>query len=188
MDALVPAVIAALLVQAGDRPPWLAAILADRYRAPVTIFIAQFLAVTLATALAVAAAMAVRPILNPNARTLMLALALLFAGSGAIWRLPKPDRLSGWRIGAFPTAFLGLFILAFGDSTQFLAMGFAIAGAYPVLAGVGTVIGAMVPCTAAIMLGEEQWRRLPMRWWRIGTGIVLLFAGAIAALQALRLI
>ena len=34
MDALMAALVAAALAQVGDRPAWLAAILADRYRAP----------------------------------------------------------------------------------------------------------------------------------------------------------
>ena len=44
MDALMAAIVAGALAQIGDRPAWLAAILADRYRAPGIVILAAALA------------------------------------------------------------------------------------------------------------------------------------------------
>ena len=52
MDALMAALVAGALAQAGDRPAWLAAILSDRYRSPLPILLAAALALALASALA----------------------------------------------------------------------------------------------------------------------------------------
>ncbi|MBR0553279.1 TMEM165/GDT1 family protein [Stakelama marina] len=188
MDALVPAFIAALLAQAGDRPPWLAAILSSRYRTPLTIFVAVALVQAASAAIAVVGSEIVRPVLNPDARSLMLALALLFAGAGALWPVRISDRLDGWRIGAFATAFLGLLILALGDRTQFLTAGIALDSAHPVLAGIGAATGASAANLPAIYLGERAWCALPLKWLRIASGGAFLLIGCIMALGALRLI
>ncbi|WNO54252.1 TMEM165/GDT1 family protein [Stakelama saccharophila] len=188
MNALVPAFIAALLAQAGDRPPWLAAILRDRRGRPVAI-LAAILFVQLAGAvIAIAGATVVAPLLVPEARNLMLALALSFAGIGALWPIRPPDRLTGWRIGAFPTAALGLFILTLGDRTQFLTATIGIASGHPAFAGIGAVAGAFLANLPAVMLGEAAWLALPLDWLRRVSGLLFLLVAVPLALAALRLI
>ena len=82
MDSLVPAFVAALLAGANDRGPWLAAILADRRRNPWGVLFGLAIAYTLASAIAAAGAIYVSARLSPEARTLMLAIALLAGGAG----------------------------------------------------------------------------------------------------------
>lgn len=188
MDALMAAIVAAALAQIGDRPAWLAAILADRYRAPFTVTVAAAVALLLAGGLAAAAGALLAPRLTPNAKLLMLALALGFQGAGGFGRVKVPDRLEGWRLGAFATSSLGLFILAFGDGVQFIVLTLAARATLPWLAAAGATIGSLVVIAPAALLGERSWTALPLRPAGIAASALLLAAGLVLALTALQLI
>ena len=77
MDALMAALVAAALAQVGDRPAWLAAILADRYRAPGLVVAMAAIALAVAAGLAGVAGGLIAPQLTPEAKQLFLALALV---------------------------------------------------------------------------------------------------------------
>lgn len=187
MDALMAALVAAALAQIGDRPAWLAAILADRYRTPFLVTLAAMMALIAASGLAAAAGAALAPMLTPAARQALLALALILQGGGATLPVKAPDRLQGWRLGAFATSVAGLFILAFGDGLQFVLLALAARSA-PWLAATGGVIGSMVVLAPAVILGEQVWTRLPLRPIRMGVAVLFLLTGATLGLGALRLI
>ncbi len=178
--------IAAALAQAGEKTAWLAAILADRYR-PAVVIAAATLALAINYALAAAAGMVAAPILSPNAKLLLVALSLLLAAGGAPFAPKRPDALDGWRIGGALTALIGLFIMAFGDVTQFIAAALAARSPVPWLAAVGATLGSLAVIAPAAVLGETGWRRLPLTAIRWGSGGVLLLAGVVLGLQALRL-
>ncbi len=189
MEALVPAFIAALLTQAGDRSPWLVAILADRYGRPFTVAFAAVLAHSAGIAIAATGGMLIAPTLTPNARQMLVALALVFAAMGLLWRLKAPDRLENWKLGGFLTALFGVFILALGDTTQFFTLAFAASGpSSPVFAAAGAIMGVVVVNLAAALMGELSWRQLPIRRFRIGFGIICLALGLFLAASARRLI
>ncbi|MBY0520270.1 MAG: TMEM165/GDT1 family protein [Sphingomonas sp.] len=188
MDALMAAFVAALLTQAGDRTAWLAALLGDRYRQPGLVIAGVAIAIAVTNVLGVFAGMLVAPILTPNARTLMLAVALVSAGSSALFRLKHPGAMEGWRLGALATALVGVLAQGVGDRMQFITAALAIDTALPWLAAVGATLGSMVIIVPAV-LGGEAWRRaLPMTAIRTGTGAVLIMAGLWSGLGALRLI
>lgn len=189
MDSLLPALIAALLAGATDRPAWLASILGERFGKRTGVILGVIAAQVAIMGAALAGALAVRGLMTPNARSLIFGLALLFAGAGALMP-PKPprDRLEGWRIGALPTSALGLFILAFGERVQFVGFGAAAWGGSPVLAAAGAAIGAIVAGGVAATLGEREWRRLPLRPIGMAGGAMLVLAGLVMALGGLRLI
>lgn len=188
MEALVPAFIAALLAQAGDRSAWLTAILADRYRRPFTVAIAAWVAQMIGNGIAIGGAAWIAPMLTPEARNLLLALALGFAAMGALWPVKPPERLERWRLGAVGTPLTGVFILSLGDATQFLTMAFGVRGPAPgfALAGAGAAIA--VVSVAAALAGEAGWRRMPIRGIRIGFGLLAAGAAAVIGAGALRLI
>ena len=187
MEALVPAFVAALLTQLGDRTPLLVALLADRFGRPLAVALAAGLAHAAGNALAALAGSWIGPMLSPNAQARLLASALLCGGVGALWRVGTPDRLERWRIGALLTSFLGVFILALGDRTQFFTLALA-ARSMPWFACVGATLGAFAVTFAAAMLGERGWRAIPFRHARIAIGAVFLIAGAVVGLGALRLL
>ena len=177
LDALVPAFVAALLAGVGDRPARLAAMLGARGPVIAGLVVGHALAI----ALSVAGSYVIAPLLAPNARALVLAIALLLAGVGGL--LPrKVTDVSG---SAFLAAAAGSFVT--GDATAFLAFALAVAGSVPVLAGVGALAGALLLAITAASLGSA-WERLPLVALGRVAGVLLLVVGGIVALGALRLI
>lgn len=187
MEAIVPAFLLAVLSQLGERPPLLTAILADRYGRPLTVALAAGLAHAAGNGLAALAGMAMAPILTPNARALLLAVALLMGGVGALWRVKPPERLDSWRLGPLLTPLLGIFILALGSGTQFFTLALATRGE-PWFAAAGATIGAFAVAFVAAVLGELGWKAVPFGKIRLGIGLLFLAAGAIIGLGALRLL
>ena len=183
------ALVAAAFAQCGDRTAWLSAILADRYRSrPGLVILAAAIALLAASGIAAVGGAMLAPLLTPNARLLMLALALMLQGGGAMLTVTAPDPLRGWTIGPAATAVLGLFILAFGDGLQFIVFTLAARSTIPALAAIGATIGSLAVIIPAVMLGALRWQRLPLALIRRGTGALFLVAGAVMALNALRLI
>jgi len=187
MDALMAALVAALIAQASDRAPWLAARLADASARPGAVLAAAFTALVIGYGVGAAAGAVMAPLLTPNARALLLGLALLSAGLPALLP-PKPvkDKVSGR--AAFAAALITLLAGAMGDRTQFLTAAIAARSGWPVLAGAGAVLGAFVVQAAAILGDDELRRALPLTAIRIACALVLSVAGAVFALGALRLI
>jgi putative Ca2+/H+ antiporter (TMEM165/GDT1 family) len=188
MDALMAALVAAALAQIGDKPAWLAAILADRYRAPGLVIAMAAVALLGAGLLAALMGALLAPKLTPEAKQLFLALALLFQGAGAVFRVKALDRLPRWRLGAALTSLLGLFILAFGDGVQFIVLALAARAELPWLAAVGAMLGSLVVIVPAAMLGERAWTALPLAAVRRIIGGLFVLAALWLGLGALRLI
>lgn len=182
------ALVAAALAQVGDRPAWLAAILADRYRASGLVIAMAALALFAAAGIAAAMGVLLAPKLTPEAKQLFLALALLFQGGGAMFPVKAPDRLTGWRLGATLTSLSGLFILAFGDGVQFIVLALAARATFPWAAVLGATIGSLAVIAPAAILGEAGWRALPLKPLRLGIGVCFLVAGFGLGLGALGLI
>lgn len=182
------ALVAAALAQIGDRTAWLAAILAERYRAAWLVIAMAALALLAASGIAAAAASLVAARMTPEARQLFLALALLLQGGGSLTRSKPPERLAGWRIGAALTSLAGLFILAFGDGIQFIVLALATRSPFPWLAAIGATAGSLAVIVPAALLGEADWLALPLRQARLVIAIGFLITGAWLALSAVSLI
>lgn len=182
------ALVAGALAQGGDRTAWLAAILADRYRRPGLVMGAAALAILCAGLLACAGALLLQGRLTPEAGRLFLALTLLFQGAGGLARAAPPDRLAGWRLGAFGTSWLGVFILAFGDGLQFVVLALAARAALPWTAAIGATVGSLAVIAPAALLGERAWTALPQLAVRRTAAALFLVAGAAIGFSALRLI
>ena len=168
MDALMAALVAAALAQVGDRPAWLAAILADRYRAPGLVVAMAAIALAVAAGLAGAAGGLIAPQLTPEAKQLFLALALVLQGGGALFPAKAPDRLERWRLGAAATSLLGLFILAFGDGVQFIVLTLSARAELVWLAPLGATLGSLAVIAPMSLLGEAGWRVHPRQSLRMG--------------------
>jgi putative Ca2+/H+ antiporter (TMEM165/GDT1 family) len=186
MEAIVPAFLLALLAQPGDRPALLTAILADRFGRPLTVALVAGLAHGAGSLLAAWAGAAVAPTLTPEARSLLLAVALLAGAVTGMIRTRLPSRLDRWRFGPLFTPLLGVFVLALGEQTQFFTFALA-AGGNPWLAAAGTTLGALVVAIVAAVLGEAGWSNLPLRWLRFASSALFLIAGTVIGLGALRL-
>jgi putative Ca2+/H+ antiporter (TMEM165/GDT1 family) len=187
MDALMAALVAALLAQASDRTPWLVAILGDRYRTGV-VLCATALALALGNTIAAIGGTLVAHEMSPNAKDLFLGVALIFAGVAAFSRIKPPDRLTGWRLGGFLTSLLGVFVLALGDRSQFLTAAITARSPSPGLAAIGATLGALAVNVPAILAGESARKKLPITAARIAIGAVFLLVGLYLTLGAIRLI
>ena len=186
MEALVPAFLLAVLTQLCDKPAMLGAILADRYGRPLTVAFAAGLAQAATNFAAGVGGLLIGPVMTPNARALLLALALIFGALGTIGSNRVKDRLDGWKLGSLLTAFLGVLILSFGESTPFFTLALSTGG-QPWFAAAGASIGAFGVTFVAAVLGERLWASVPWRWLRIVSGIVFMGAGIWIGLGALRL-
>ncbi|TPG41343.1 hypothetical protein EAH79_09720 [Sphingomonas koreensis] len=187
MDALMAALVAALLTQASDRTAWLAAMLGTRFAKPATTIVAIAIALAVVNAVAAIGAALIAPILTPNAKSLLLAFALLSAGGAALFTI-KPPKVSDARAGAFVASLAGALALGLGDRTQFITFALAARTPIPALAAIGATIGALVIVVPSVLAGEAGRAALPVTAIRIAAAALLLIVGVIAGLSALRLI
>ena len=182
------ALVAAALGQIGDRTAWLAAILADRWQRPGLVIACAALALLVAGGIAAAGGALLAPQLAPNAKQLLLALAMLLQGGGSFVAARMPDRLEGWRIGSVATSFLGILTLAFADGIQFIVIGLAARTPVPALAAVGATLGSLAVIAPAALIGEVSWLSLPLRKARAAIGIIFIVVAIVLALGALGLV
>jgi putative Ca2+/H+ antiporter (TMEM165/GDT1 family) len=188
MDALMGALVAALLAQASDRPAWMAARIADQFSRRGAVIVGVALALGISNALGAAGGALIAPMMTPNARALLLGLALLSAGASACWP-PKPlPQSGGATLGASATAFILLLATSLGDRTQFLTAAIAVRSDLPVYSAIGATLGGLAIHIPAILAGSKGKRRLPLHAIRIAIALVLLLAGSVAVLSAMRLI
>src|SRR3546814_7958240 len=68
----------------------------------------------------------------------------------------RPDDVGGWRIGAFFTSFFAMFILEFGDKSQFIVAAVAMRTGDPVLSAVGGSLGILLALRSEEHTSELQ--------------------------------
>lgn len=176
MDGLVPAFVAALLAGFSDRAVGIG------YTCRSTaVLVGVLVGIAGAIALAIAGGMLVAPLLAPNARMLLVALAL---GTASIGSLLSRRRAVAEPQGATP-ALAGGFVGV--DATAFTAFALAVASTAPILVGVGSVAGIGILTIAASLLNDE-WRRLQHGTIRRVAGGMLGVSAVWIGLSALRLI
>jgi putative Ca2+/H+ antiporter (TMEM165/GDT1 family) len=185
MDALLLALVGCLIGEIGDKNQLLVLALATRFDRDGAVIAGVVAAAVANAALSATVGAFLGPMLSSDARLLFLALATIFMGSGLLWRVKAPDPLAGWRVGAFLTTFLGLFILGLGDGPQFLIMAIAARTGDPVLAGVGGAIGVTAAAVPVVLLRGSLLEALPVRALRLTSGLLLLLIGAGVGLSAL---
>jgi putative Ca2+/H+ antiporter (TMEM165/GDT1 family) len=186
MEALVTAFVAAFLAGWGDKTQQIAAMLSESTKRPLLVFAGLFLAIAASNVVAAIAGVYIAQTINIRAATLLVALALLFAGASGLIRRrpPKPATLKLPLV----TAFILVLAAELGDRTQFLTFGLAGRFNSAPLAAAGAIAGSVAALLPAILLGDELQKTAPIRFIRIGGAILFLLAGFIAAVQALQLV
>ena len=186
MDALLTTFIAAALAEFGDKTQLLVIALAIRYRAPLPILSGVAVAALANNLIAVTGGALVSGMITLRAVSLLVALALLFAGLGGLIRTRSPEAMgSSWKTGPFLTTAGCFFLLEFGDKTQFLT--FALSAQFNAfaLALAGATAGVAVANLPAAVLGDK----LPhLSRIRVAAAVLFLIAGMIVGLNALRLV
>ena len=188
MQSLLTTFVAAFLAEWGDKTQLLVIMLAGRFQRPAAILAAVALAALANSALAAFGGSLVHDYIVLRAISFFLAIALVFAGVGALLRDKTPDMGSTWRTGAFLTTFGCFLLLEFGDKTQFLTVALSAQFDEPILAAAGAAVGIAAANAPAALLGPELAKALPLRWIRLGIGALFLLVGAIVAINALRLV
>lgn len=182
------AFVGALLVQASDRTPLTIAALADRFERRGEVITALSIVLVAGNVLATVGAAFVAPLLTPNAKALFLAFALLSAGGTALLPPRMPMVVKQGAAGAFFTTLGAMLAVGLGDRTQFLTAALALRAPVPAFAAIGAVLGALAVNVAAASLRARVLTRLPVRLVRLLIALLLLGAGAVAGLSALRLL
>ena len=186
MDALVTAFVAALLGEWGDRTQLLVALLAARSGRPATVLAGFLIAALISNAVAAYAGMFVAQTVTIRAMTLLVALALLFAGVAGLIRRTAPSTEAG-RLPLLIAAILLCIGTEIGDRTQILT--FALAGRFdaPALAAAGATAGMVAAALPAAVLGERLQSAVPVRAIRLGGAALFLLAGFFVAINALQI-
>ena len=188
MDALLSTLFAVLIAEMGDRSQILAAALAIRFRNDRSVLIALILATIINCSISAFAGSMIDQWISEEPVRLFTALAYVFAGAGMLMWRRKVDVLANWKTGAFLTSFLGIFILQFGDKSQFLIAAQAANTPYWGFTLAGGFIGIMAACVPAVLLRERLAAAIPITHIRRIGGIAMLLWGLYLALGAFKLI
>lgn len=188
MDSLLATLFSVLIAEIGDRPQILAAALAIRFGNDRTVIWALALATALSCSISAAAGSVIDQWVSEDPVRLFNGLAYVLAGAGMLMWRRRVELLDGWKLGPFLTAFLGIFILQFGDKGQFIIAANAAMTPHWVLTAIGGWIGIMAAIVPAILLKEALAERLPIPIIRKAGGVLLLLWGLIQALRAWRIL
>jgi putative Ca2+/H+ antiporter (TMEM165/GDT1 family) len=185
MEALVTSFVAAMLAGWTDKTQRVTGMLAETTKRPLLVLVGLALALAASNIIAAIAGHYIAQTINVRAQTLLLALALLFAGASGLIRR-RPPRPATMRLPLL-TAFILCLATEMGDRTQFLT--FALAGRFDSIpfAAAGATAGALAACLPALIMGEKLEQAAPMRAIRYTGAALFLMAGFIAAVQALQL-
>ena len=188
MDALLTALLGCFLAEIGDKNQLLVLALATRFSRDGAIIAGIMVAAAANAAIGAVAGAFLAPMLGSDARLLFLALAVLFLGLGLLWRVKAPDPLAEWPAGPFLTTALGLFILGFGDGSQFLILGIATRTAEPLLAGVGGALGVMAALVPVALLRGSILPAKPVRAIRLTAAALMLIIALMLGVTAMGLV
>jgi putative Ca2+/H+ antiporter (TMEM165/GDT1 family) len=188
LEALLPALIAALLAEWGDKTQLVVIALAARYGRPGPLLVGVALGALAGSLLAGFGGILVHGTVTLRALTLLLGVALIFAGASAFIARKTPKFAAGLAGPATIAAALGVFLAEFGDRTQFIT--FAIAARYDsmLLAAFGATAGLVAASIPAAVLGPKLAAVVPVNLLRIGAGFLFLLFGVVVALNALELV
>lgn len=182
MSILAISITTVALAEIGDKTQLLSLLLASRYRKPLPIIVAIFLATVANHALAAWLGVVVADHLSPQ--VLKWVLVFSFAAMAA-WVL-IPDKLdeeeSISNRGPFIASFIAFFVAEIGDKTQIATS--ILAAKYSeglMLVILGTTIGMLLANVPVVMLGKLSAGKLPLALIRKGTAVLFLVL-AIAAI------
>ncbi|WP_144211652.1 TMEM165/GDT1 family protein [Shewanella donghaensis] len=182
MSVLAISITTVALAEIGDKTQLLSLLLASRYRKPIPIIAAIFLATILNHALAAWLGVVVADYLSPEILTWVVAISFL-AMAGWILipdKLDENEKISNR--GPFIASFIAFFIAEIGDKTQIATsiLGAQYADALFMVV-LGTTIGMMLANVPVVIIGKLSADKLPLDLIRKVTAVlfVLLAIGAV---------
>jgi len=184
MDVALSTLLSVFLAEMGDRTQILAAALALRYHRNGAIIAGLACATLLNCIISAVGGSVIDNWISEQPVTLLAGLAYIFAGAGMLLWRRNVNPLSGWKTPAFLTAFLGLFILEFGDKSQFIIAAQSARTPFWGMTLIGGFIGIMAATVPAVILRERMATILPLKPIRWISGALLLAWGLSLASQA----
>lgn len=188
MDSLIASFLTLILTETGDRTQILAAALAIRFAGNRPVIIGLAAASLINCLISAYAGSFIDQWISQDPLRLFNGLAHLLAGVAMLaWRRPV-DLLSGWKTGPFLTAFLGIFVLQFGDKGQFIIAANAARADYWLFPAIGGWLGILVAVVPAILLKERLAQSISLARIRMAGGAALCLLGLVQALRAWHII
>lgn len=183
MSVLAVSITTVALAEIGDKTQLLSLMLASRYRKPVPIIAAIFLATIVNHGLAAWLGVVVADYLTPE--TLRWVLIVSFLAMAA-WVL-IPDKLDDdeqiSNKGPFIASFIAFFVAEIGDKTQIatsiLGAKYADALTWVVL---GTTIGMLLANVPVVLIGRLSAERMPLALIRKITAVLFVILAVAAAI------
>ncbi|USX27378.1 TMEM165/GDT1 family protein [Oxalobacteraceae bacterium OTU3CINTB1] len=164
MEAFVVSTGIVALAEIGDKTQLLAFVLAAKFRRPLPIIAAIFIATIANHAFAAAIGTWITGLLGPD--TLRWVLGASFLAMAAWTLVPdklddEDTRLAGY--GVFMTTLIAFFVAEMGDKTQVATV--ALAARYDALIAVvcGTTLGMMIANVPAVYLGDRIANRVSLK-------------------------
>lgn len=154
------------LAEMGDKTQLLALLLAVRFRKPIPIIIAIFVATVFNHLLAASVGQFLLHIIPEQIMHWILAVVFIAMG---IWLL-IPDKLDDesenvdrWqRFGVFAATFILFFLAEMGDKTQIATVVLSARFDHLILVTMGTTLGMMIANVPAVIIGDKLADRLPI--------------------------
>jgi len=163
MEAFLVSTGIVALAEIGDKTQLLAFVLAAKFRRPLPIIAAIFVATIANHAFAAAIGTWITSLLGPNVLRWVLGVSFI---AMAAWTL-VPDKIDDddiplARYGVFLTTLIAFFIAEMGDKTQVATV--ALAARYHSLLAVvcGTTFGMMLANVPAVYLGDKIANKVPL--------------------------
>ncbi|MCC4834171.1 MULTISPECIES: TMEM165/GDT1 family protein [unclassified Shewanella] len=178
MSVLAISITTVALAEIGDKTQLLSLLLASRYRKPIPIIAAIFLATIANHALAAYLGVVIADYLTPQVLTWVVSISFL---AMAAWVL-IPDKLDDdekiSNRGPFVASFIAFFIAEIGDKTQIATsiLGAQYADAL-LMVILGTTIGMLIANVPVVLIGKLSAEKLPLTAIRrVTAGLFLLLA------------
>lgn len=184
MDAAYTIFLSVFLAEMGDRTQILAAALALRYHKNGAIILGLAGATFINCAISAVSGSVIDNWISAQPLKLLAGLAYIFAGAGMLFWRRNVNPLSAWKTPAFLTAFLGLFILEFGDKSQFIIAAQSARSPFWGMTMIGGFAGIMAATVPAVILRHRLATILPLKPLRWLSGALLLVWGLVLATQA----
>lgn len=188
MAALIATFVASILAEIGDKTQWFAIALVLRYGRNWQIIAGAAVGALANALLAAFAGSLLHDRITLDALSLLVAVALGYAGVAGFLAQEKPEAPSRRDPGPFLASAAGFFLLEFGDKTQFLTASLAARYDAFLLAAAGATAGVLFTTIVAIEGGQQLRDRLDNRFLRTGIGVLFLLAAFFVAIAALRLV
>ncbi|MFU8895369.1 MAG: TMEM165/GDT1 family protein [Gammaproteobacteria bacterium] len=181
MEALLVSMGVVALAEIGDKTQVLTLVLAARYRQPLALIAAIFLASVVNHSIAGVLGAGLAALLAPELLRWLVGIAFV---AMAAWVM-VPDKLDAdgipaARLGVFGTAFITFFLAEMADKTQFATVALVVQFETVFAVVAGTTLGMMIANVPVVLLGKGLAPRLPLPAVKAVAAAIFLVFGLLA--------